>query len=75
MEWILLFILALIVSMALLAGQTYVTPRFAQLQSAQASYAGSVIVTALFIFLALLLGGMLLHIIDKRGAPTVVPTA
>jgi hypothetical protein len=72
MEWLLLFVLSLIVAMALLAGQSYVTPQFAQLQSAQAGYAGNVLVTALFIFLALLVGGMLLHLVDKK-AP-IVPT-
>jgi len=72
MEWLLLFVLAVLVAMGLLAGQTYVTPRFAQLQSAQAQYAGNVAITAGFIFVALVLGGMALHVLDKK-AP-IVPT-
>jgi Ni,Fe-hydrogenase I cytochrome b subunit len=66
MEWVLLLVLSVLVAMGLLAGQTYVTPRFAQLQSAQASYAGNVAVTAGFIFVALIIAGMLLHVVDKK---------
>jgi Ni,Fe-hydrogenase I cytochrome b subunit len=73
MEWVLLFILSVLVAMGLLAGQTYVTPKFAQLQSAQAQYAGSVLVTAGFIFFSLLIAGMALHLVDKK-LPTT-PTA
>jgi hypothetical protein len=73
MEWILLAILSALVAMGLLAGQTYVTPKFAQLQSVQASYAGNVLVTASFIFIALILGGMILHVIDKKTPPMVTP--
>ena len=70
MEWILLLILSILVAMGLLAGQTYVTPKFSQLQSIQAQYAGNVAITATFIFVALLLAGAALHIVDKK-----LPTA
>jgi Ni,Fe-hydrogenase I cytochrome b subunit len=73
MEWLLLFILSILVAMGLLAGQTYVTPKFSQLQSVQAQYAGNVAITATFIFVALLLAGMALHLVDKK-LPTT-PTA
>jgi phosphotransferase system glucose/maltose/N-acetylglucosamine-specific IIC component len=72
MEWILLLVLAVLVAMGLLAGQQYVTPKFAQLQNAQANYAGHVGVTALFIFLALIIAGFLLSLVDGRAA---VPSA
>ena len=68
MEWILIGVLAVLVAMGLLAGQTYVTPKFSQLQSAQASYAGNVAVTAGFIFLALLIAGMLLSAVGEKAA-------
>ncbi len=73
MEWLLLLVLAILVAMGLLAGQQYVSPKFAQLQSLQASYAGNVAVTAGFIFLALLVAGFLLHMVDKSAA--AVPRA
>jgi hypothetical protein len=69
MEWILLFILAVLVAMGLLAGQQYVAPKFSQLQSLQANYAGNVFVTALFIFIALVAGGLILNAIDKKDFP------
>jgi Ni,Fe-hydrogenase I cytochrome b subunit len=71
MEWVLLLVLAVLVAMGLLAGQTYVTPKFAQLQSAQASYAGNVAVTAGFIFVALIVAGMLLHLVDGKRPVSV----
>jgi len=73
MAWFLLFVLSILVAMGLLAGQQYVAPKFSQLQSLQATYAGNVFVTALFIFAALIIGGMLLHFVDKRAG--AVPTA
>jgi phosphotransferase system glucose/maltose/N-acetylglucosamine-specific IIC component len=73
MEWVLLFVLAILVAMGLLAGQTYITPKFSQLQSAQAQYAGNVLVTAIFIFFALIIAGMALHLVDKKVP--AVPTA
>jgi hypothetical protein len=75
MEWILLFILAILVAMGLLAGQQYVAPRFSQLQSLQANYAGNVFVTALFIFAALVIGGLVLNIVDKEDYPNSLPSA
>ena len=66
MAWFLLFVLSILVAMGLLAGQQYVAPKFSQLQNLQASYAGNVFVTALFIFVALILGAFLLHFIDRR---------
>jgi len=71
MEWILLFVLAVLVAMGLLAGQQYVSPKFSQLQSVQASYAGNVAVTAGFIFLALIIGGMLLSLVSSKATVTV----
>jgi hypothetical protein len=71
MEWILLFILSILVAMGLMAGQKYVAPRFSKLQSLQANYAGNVAITALFIFFALLIAGFLLHMVDKRGTSAV----
>jgi len=68
MEWILLLVLAVLVAMGLLAGQKYATPRFAKLQTVQATYAGNVAVTAAFIFVSLLIAGALLHMVDKRAA-------
>lgn len=68
MPWILLFILSVLVAMGLLAGQTYVAPKFSQLQSLQANYAGNVFVTALFIFAALVIGGLLLSAVDGGKA-------
>lgn len=70
MEWILLFVLAILVAMGLLAGQQYVAPKFSQLQSLQASYAGNVFVTALFIFAALIIGGFVLSIVGKKATVT-----
>jgi hypothetical protein len=72
MDFLLLAILAIIVSMLLLAGQTYVTPKFSQIASAQASYAGNVGVTAAFIFLALIIAGFVMHLVDSKlpGTPT-----
>jgi Ni,Fe-hydrogenase I cytochrome b subunit len=70
MEFFLLFVLAVLVAMGLLAGQEYVAPKFAQFQTLQATYAGNVLVTASFIFVALLLGGMVLHFVDKRVSAT-----
>lgn len=70
MEWILLFVLAVLVSMGLLAGQQYVAPKFSQLQSLQATYAGNVFVTALFIFSALIIGGLVLSIVGKKATVT-----
>jgi ABC-type transport system involved in cytochrome c biogenesis permease subunit len=70
MEWILLFVLAILVAMGLLAGQQYVAPKFSQLQSLQASYAGNVFVTALFIFSALIIGGFVLSIVGKKATVT-----
>jgi hypothetical protein len=67
MEWILLFVLAILVAMGLLAGQQYVAPKFSQLQSLQASYAGNVFVTALFVFGALIVGGFLLSVVGKKA--------
>jgi Ni,Fe-hydrogenase I cytochrome b subunit len=68
MAWILLFVLSVLVAMGLLAGQQYVAPKFSQLQSLQATYAGNVAVTAGFIFLALIIGGMLLAFVDKKAS-------
>lgn len=73
MAWILLAVLSILVAMGLLAGQSYVAPHFSQLQSLQATYAGNVAVTALFIFLALIVGGFLIHMVDKKAGS--VPTA
>lgn len=71
MAWFLLFILSILVAMGLLAGQQYVAPKFSQFQTLQATYAGNVFVTALFIFVALIIGGALLHFVDKRaGTPS-----
>ena len=66
MEWILALVLAVLVAMGLLAGQQYVTPKFSQIQSAQASYAGNVAVTAGFIFVALILAGMVLSFVGEK---------
>jgi hypothetical protein len=66
MEWLLLLVFSVLLAMALLAGQSYVSPRFAQLQSIQASYAGNVAVTAGFLFLAILIVGFALHMVDKE---------
>lgn len=64
MAWIMLVVLAVLVAMGLLAGQQYVTPKFAQLQSAQATYAGNVAVTAGFIFVALIIAATLISLVD-----------
>ena len=69
MAWVLLLVLSILVAMGLLAGQQYVAPHFSQLQNLQASYAGNVAVTALFIFFALIIGGFLISMIDKDAAP------
>jgi hypothetical protein len=70
MGFVLLAVLAILVAMGLLAGQTYVAPNFAQVQSLQASYAGNVAVTAAFIFVAMIIGGFLLSMVT-REAPKV----
>jgi len=70
MEWILLFVLAILVAMGLLAGQQYVAPKFTQFKTLQATYAGNVFVTALFIFAALLIGGFLLSIVGQKTTVT-----
>lgn len=69
--WFLLAVLAVLVAMGLLAGQQYVTPRFAKLQSVQASYAGHVGVTALFIFVSIVIAAMLISAVDGGRKPTV----
>ena len=73
MAFFLLFVLSVLVAIGLLAGQQYVAPKFSQFQTLQATYAGNVLVTAAFIFVALLVGGMLLHFVDKRAS--AVPSA
>jgi len=64
--WFLLAVLSVLVAMGLLAGQQYVTPKFAKLQTAQANYAGHVGVTALFIFVALILAAMVLSVVGEK---------
>ena len=59
MEVVLILILSVLVAMGLLAGQQYVAPKFSQLQSVQASYAGNVAVTAVFIFVSLFVAAFL----------------
>jgi len=70
MGFVMLAILAILVAMGLLAGQTYVAPKFSQFKTLQATYAGNIAVTALFIFAAMLVGGFLLSMVTKE-APRV----
>lgn len=72
MPWLLLLIFSVVVSMLFLAGQQYVAPRFSQLQSAQASYAGNVGVTALFFFVSILIAAFILSLVGLgKSAPSV----
>ena len=66
MEVVLMLIFAVLVAMGLLAGQTYVAPKFSQLKSVQASYAGNVAITAVFIFISLFIAAFLLSMVDKK---------
>ena len=66
MPVVLMLILAVLVAMGLLAGQTYVAPKFSQLQSVQASYAGNVAITAGFIFISLFIAAFLMSMIDEK---------
>ena len=68
METVLMFVFAILVAMGLLAGQKYVAPRFSQLQSVQASYAGNVAVTALFIFVSLFIAAFVLSLAGEKKA-------
>jgi hypothetical protein len=72
MEWLLLIIFSVVVAMLFLAGQQYVAPKFSQLQSAQATYAGNVGVTALFFLGAILIAAFLMSLVGLgRSAPSV----
>jgi H+/gluconate symporter-like permease len=62
------FLFSVLVAMLLLAGQTYVAPKFSQLQSVQASYAGNVAVTAGFIFIALFIAAIFFSFIGEKQA-------
>lgn len=66
MPVVLMLILAVLVAMGLLAGQTYVAPKFSQLKSVQASYAGNVAVTAVFIFVSLFVAALLMSMIGEK---------
>jgi hypothetical protein len=66
MPILLVLILSVLVAMGLLAGQTYVAPKFSQLQSVQASYAGNVAVTAVFIFIALFIAAILFSVVGEK---------
>lgn len=66
MPFLLMFVFAILVAMGLLAGQTYVAPKFSQLQSVQASYAGNVAITAAFIFISLFVAAFLLSAVDQK---------
>ncbi len=68
MAWFMLLVLSVLVAMGLLAGQQYVAPKFEQLQSAQATYAGNVAVTAGFIFVSLIIAAMLMSLVGERAS-------
>ena len=69
MPWLLLLIFGVVVSMLYLAGQQYIAPKFSQLQSAQATYAGTVAVTAIFFIGAILLAGALFALVGIKEGP------